>query len=245
MHKSVLEKGLQQSIDYTFSKFRGMFRVMAKILRYVLLGIFVLGVVGAFIAMFAEPFAAEFYRQLGVDSSKWVAPVLAFLTQWWVSGTLAFLSGVAVGAWLHWGAAKFDANRPRKPSARTEFLNESVRIADLVGNSPLLSDRSFKRCVIEGPAFLKAQQNCTLLFAATPTTPAAAAFTTAAEGGGILGAILMVGVEFEECFFDRVAFIGTPDDAQALTPAFHTESRQACAERVGYDGKGASTKQAQ
>lgn len=87
---------------------------MGKIVRFVLLGVVVLGVFAAFVAMFAEPFAAELYKQLGIDTSRWVTPMLTFLSQDWVAQTLLVLMGAAAGAWLHWLATKWDARKAGK-----------------------------------------------------------------------------------------------------------------------------------
>jgi hypothetical protein len=81
---------------------------MVKVVRY-----FLLCITGAFMAMFAEPFFSELLRETGVDTSKWVAPVMramgqAASTPWFQFATVLFM-GATVGAWLDWFFRKIDA----------------------------------------------------------------------------------------------------------------------------------------
>ena len=142
-------------------------------------------------------------------------------------------------AW--WFLAAFRVRSPfirRNRSARlpdqNAFQNKVVRLVDLVRpGAHLLSGCQFSKCVIEGPAFIKLIAGCRLEMIGSADEPGQN-ITVAVDGTPIRGAILLSHVVFAECFFDGVAVIGTAVDAAQALRAFHQETREAWARRVGF-----------
>lgn len=91
---------------------------MGAAIRYVLLGI----VLAGFGAQLVEPFAAEIYKRLGLDSAEWVEPVATILENEAAWPAFLVIVGMTVGAWLHWLASKWDRRSDHKSSARQTAL---------------------------------------------------------------------------------------------------------------------------
>lgn len=88
---------------------------MAFMLRKLLFGVLFVDFIGAFLAMLFEPFAEEFLRQLGFDSSRWVSPVLSFHNSSTFPAGLLFLAGMTLGAMLHHLATRHDRRKSVEP----------------------------------------------------------------------------------------------------------------------------------
>jgi hypothetical protein len=98
----------------------------------------------------------------------------------------------------------------KKNAGRDEFANEEVLLADLLREGSLLSGKTFSRCLIKGPAFLKLQNQNTLEFCSAENPKQC--FLTVPEGSPIIGSVTLSRNIFKECFFDRITFIGTLQD---------------------------------
>lgn len=81
---------------------------MGRLIRNLSLGIIGVGMLAAAVAMFAEPFFAELYASLGIDTSLWVAPVLTFFQNHFVHLAIAVMFGFGVGVWGHFFATRLD-----------------------------------------------------------------------------------------------------------------------------------------
>lgn len=109
---------------------------------------------------------------------------------------------------------------------RTTFVSETVYLPDFLSKDLLLSGKTFERCLIRGPAFIKFQSHCTVLFCSIPH-PVARTFVAMSEGSAIFGAVLVTHTTFRQCFFDKVTFIGTLEDAQTISPGLAQSSVEA------------------
>ena len=126
------------------------------------------------IVPFLQTPAAKLAETTGFDkilSDRWGA-IMSTLSQFLASLTsnpwYIFLSGVAVGAaGVLWIDLKIKSAPSRVKSATPDFdktidvkdryVRQELNIVDLVkSGSPLIADRTFEKCVIKGPAFLKA-----------------------------------------------------------------------------------------
>lgn len=165
------------------------------------------------------------------------------------SGLFVFLCGLFVGGALYaW--IEYFFRRKGQPhlqsaqsvvSARTSFTDEVVHLTDLVRQaSPLISGRTFTRCIIVGPAFLKAVTHNRFEFVAADVLPDKV-WVVLPESAGLLGAIALSHVTFSDCLFTNISMVGTYQDRAALQPAFHQETRDAWERRIAFTGKGAAS----
>ena len=104
---------------------------------------------------------------------------------------------------------------------RDNFVDEVVSLGDLIGPfEPILAYKRFARCVIRGPGQLKFQSQVDTLFCSTLEGN----LVERAEGADIRGSVLCHKVDFNQCYFDNIALIGTPDDMAKLRPNIAVES---------------------
>ena len=79
------------------------------------------GVLAAAVAQFAEPFFGELYKVLGIDTSKWVVPLLTFLRSGWGQNVIFASIGFGLGVLTHWVAKMLDRTVRQPP-----LMNNSV-----------------------------------------------------------------------------------------------------------------------
>lgn len=93
---------------------------MGACVRYILLA---LGAAAA--AMLFEPFFSEVLRSAGIDTARWVRPVMSMFafvaSSTWMNMLAISIVGAAIGAWAHYVASIFDKRRPSK-SERLSYL---------------------------------------------------------------------------------------------------------------------------
>lgn len=108
---------------------------MGRILRFSLAAIASAIFSGAALAMLAEPFWQELYKRLGIDSSKWVGPMIDLFSKEWVHLVFSGIFGSAIGAWAHWMASKFDNMRAPTAQSSPNHASRKVETADDVAAS--------------------------------------------------------------------------------------------------------------
>lgn len=138
-----------------------------------------------------------------------------------IGGGLLLLLATVGSAWLivvvarlaYWPWQALSAVREAAFDDRDQYENEVVFIKDIiVPGTKLLSGKTFKRCYIKGPAFLKLQSHNSVEFCSVEDE-SRFHLLTVPEGSPIVGAILLSRDIFKECLFDRnVTFVGTPAD---------------------------------
>lgn len=114
----------------------------------------------------------------------------------------------ALGFWIDY----LFTRRRRIDTDRNEFTGETIYLPDFLVAAPSLSGKTFERCLIRGPVFLKFQAHNTAAFcsSANPTLT----ILTLPEGAPIIGACIADHTTFRQCFFDTVTLVGTPEDTQ-------------------------------
>lgn len=118
---------------------------------------------------------------------------------------------------------------------RADYAHETLYITDLVRNSsPFLDGLTFTKCILRGPAFLRAHSHCTLAYIATPYPPAHVV-TAVKEGTSAVGIIMLTNCTFRDCYFETISMLGTEKDCKQLVQAFHTEALDQWKERIGFN----------
>jgi hypothetical protein len=125
----------------------------------------------------------------------------------------------ALGFWVDYLLGLL-MHRDRVDTERNTFTRETIYLPDFLRNGSLLSGKTFDRCLIHGPALIKIQSHNNVLFCSVPLPPIRA-IVIVPEGSAAVGAIIVTHTTFRQCFFDRVMFIGTPQDAPTVIPALN------------------------
>jgi hypothetical protein len=114
--------------------------------------------------------------------------------------------------------------------SKREFLNETVCLSDVVDpGAPVISGKKFTRCRIVGPAYLKVRDRNTILLCSVASPKA---FLTLPVGAAALGALFLVDMTFEHCYFEHITFVGTPADMESLIPALDAVSIDEWKDRI-------------
>jgi hypothetical protein len=183
---------------------------------------------GVFMAIIVEPLihvnVEDWAREHGYDKFlSWATSAVPDFSPWLETRWFWFAFGVSAGIALALWIVRLTPDRPltqlqSTPIDRDEYRNEVVYINDLVRDGPpLLSGKTFRDCLIKGPAFLKFQNHCNMEFCNFSSNDA---FTVVREGYPIRGAILVSRTTFRECYFAQgVALLGTAEDAAQMKPA--------------------------
>ena len=142
---------------------------------------------------------------------SWMSWVIVTQSGWFILSA-GFIIGGAASLWAEHLLRKraqepVDQNPVKqKPPLQGAYNQAIIFIADLMRGDPLISGVKFEQCSIRGPAFLKFQQGNRVTFCSSPHNPKNA-FLSLPEGASILGAILLVGNEFNSCQFENVTFV--------------------------------------
>jgi hypothetical protein len=200
------------------------------------------GLVALFIVLFIEPLAEVNVHRLAEDR-HWdnilvrvadTMPDLAFIRDsYWAWLVAGFCGGLACALWLQkWLGQQTERMIPH--TEREKFIGETVFISDLVPRGgKLLAGRTFERCLIKGPAFLKPQNRNTFEFCCV-ALPSARQVITFPEGAPIGGAILLMRNLFKECLFDEnIEFVGTPLETPDWIKNFDQVSISEWRQRLG------------
>lgn len=141
----------------------------------------------------------------------------------WVDAVaIGFVGAMALTAATLWlfGAYRQWRIPPLAPRDRTEFQDEKVKLSDLIdGGAPLLSHKTFKRCIIQGPGQLKFLTKVEFLFCSIEERN----LVTSPVGSNIMGAVMVAKCTFIECYFDA-AIVGTPEDIDQARQAVEFET---------------------
>jgi hypothetical protein len=122
----------------------------------------------------------------------------------------------ALGFWVDYLLGPL-MRRDRVDTERNTFTRETIYLPDFLRNGSLLSGKTFDRCLVHGPALIKFETRNNVLFCSVPLPPNRA-FVIVPQGSAAMGAIILTDTTFKQCFFDRVTFIGTQQDARTITP---------------------------
>lgn len=140
--------------------------------------------------------------------------------------SLLAMSGIAVisfaGLGLNFWVRRAEAPVQKISSEKDVFEREVVSIPMLIADGPpTIAGKSFRKCVIRGPGYLKLQDRVTMLFCDVQTERA---IVNVPEGGAAIGAIFLINDKFEQCYFDGITFIGTPEDTKSLSNALSIQT---------------------
>ncbi len=150
----------------------------------------------------------------------------AFFTGFgWLDALVAgFIGSVFLTCGVLWAIVGYRMLRPTPLPVhdRQEFVDEVIRLADLVGGQePAIYNKKFTRCVIEGPGLVNFVNNNDNIY---PSTNRKENLVMADEGSPAHGTIGIVRCWFERCHFQNLTIVATPKDMAAIKPTIEIMS---------------------
>lgn len=99
-----------------------------------------------------------------------------------------------------------------------EYVNQTLRLADLTVTEDLLENLRFENCIIIGPAVVALVGNISMVHCGFDAPDAnALLWRVATDRDVVIGAVAAVDVEFYSCRFQRVGFAVRDDQYDDVT----------------------------